>query len=74
MKNPNVRDRYYGTGDLFSELEMNTSDEQAFRKLYTNAVSLGKKLWALQDTLTGVFSVEFQMGERGSREWRFGLK
>ncbi len=71
---PKAGDKFWGTGDLFSELEMATSDEQAFRKLYTNAVSLGKKLWALQDTLTSVFSVEFQTGDRGSREWRFSNK
>lgn len=73
-KSPNASKKFWGTGELFSQLEMTASDEQAFRKLYTNAVSLGKKLWALQDTLTGVFSVEFQTGDRGSREWRFQNK
>lgn len=73
-KMPKAANKFWGTGELFNQLEMATGDEQAFRKLYTNAVNLGKKLWALQDTLTGVFAVEYQMGERGSREWKFGNK
>jgi energy-coupling factor transporter ATP-binding protein EcfA2 len=62
-------------GNLWSELELVSKDPQAFAKTYRNAVFLGKKLWALQESLNEMFDVKWTFdSNKGSRVWMIGNK
>jgi hypothetical protein len=62
-------------GMLWPLLELTSSDPLAFKAQYRNAVSLGKKLWSLQETLRQMFDVDWTFdAKRGSKAWRFRSK
>lgn len=55
---------------LWTDLEMFASDPHTFRKSYRNAVHLGKKLWAMQESLNATFNIVWKHDiERGARMW-----
>ena len=73
-RTPDASKEWHTMADLWSAWSLIASDGIAFSKLYRNAVSLSKKLWALQDTLSNVFSVEYMLDKNGVRQWRFANK
>lgn len=60
---------------LWTDLEQCSNDAQSFFKTYRNPVNLGKKLWALQDSLKEVFAIEnkFESSNK-TRVWRIAEK
>lgn len=74
IKSDEKRDNtdFRSAGQLWILLENLSSDEKLFKEQYRNAPSLGKKLWALYDSLKSVMDVEFQWNPSlGARVWRF---
>jgi hypothetical protein len=73
---------YRTAGQLWSTLETLSNDAHAFQRQYKDSVSLGKKIWAMQDSLREVMVAEWQYGAglakksygRGSRTWMFKRK
>lgn len=66
---------WYSMANLWSELELASSDPNTFQKSYRNAIFLGKKLWALQESLKEVFNINWKQDkDRGSRVWQIALK
>lgn len=73
---------YRTAGQLWSMLETLSSDAHAFQRQYKDSPSLGKKIWAMQDSLREVLIAEWQYGTgtanknygRGSRTWMFKRK
>lgn len=62
-------------GKLWSDLELMSKDSLAFTKTYRNAVHLGKKLWAMQESLKEVFDIRWKMdASKGSRIWMITSK
>lgn len=50
------------------------SGEKSFERAYKNATSLGKKLWALQDSLREIYDVEWELNHMGVRMWKIQEK
>lgn len=66
---------YISVSQLWSDLESCCSDPRAFDRIYRNAVFLGKKLWALQESLKEVIDISWEHHqERGSRFWKLETK
>lgn len=65
------KNKYYTVGELWTQWSTHSRDPQNFVKGYRNAVSLGKKLWSLQETLKSVVNVDFDFDASGSKIWRF---
>lgn len=62
---------FQGAQALWNDLALLPIDVAAFQRVYRNAVFLGKKLWALQDSLKEIFDIEWQYNPaKGAREWR----
>lgn len=57
-----------GAGQLWIKLRRYSKDEKGFDRKYGNAVSLGRKIWYLIDSLRESFDVEWKM-KTGSRVW-----
>jgi hypothetical protein len=55
-------------GALWTKLRRRSGDERIFDRKYSNAVSLGRKLWTLIDSLREIYSVEYQI-KRNMRVW-----
>jgi hypothetical protein len=71
----NTNHSWRTVGNLWTELELNSADPVAFGRAYRNAVYLGKKLWAMNESLKEIFDIEYQFDKlRGTRVWKFGLK
>lgn len=62
---------YHSVNELWSEWSTIARDPQTFGRLYKNAVQLGRKLWAMNDSLKAVFIVDIQYDKASRREWRF---
>ena len=62
------------TAILWSRLSALSTDDRTFERLYKNSNFLGKKLWAMQDTLLVVFDVDYDITNSGIRRWRFSKK
>lgn len=60
-------------GQLWSVLSLHASEPSIFQRAYRGPTYLGKKLWALQDSLKEVVSIEW-MDDRARqiRVWRIG--
>jgi hypothetical protein len=55
---------------LWQLLERASKDQKSFRAKYRNAVALGKKFWALQDSLKALFKIEWDYDTgKGARVW-----
>jgi hypothetical protein len=64
-------DLFYTAGQLMSQLSTTSGDEKAFTLRYANAVSLGRKLWSLQDSLKEMFDIKWENDRtKGARTWR----
>ena len=60
---------------LWNELEICTSDTLGFNKKYHNAISLGRKLWSLQESLKDIVNIEWKFDPiLGSRVWKLSKK
>jgi hypothetical protein len=56
---------------LWSRLQNLSTDTRTFERMYKNSNFLGKKLWAMQDTLLAMFNVDYETDRNGVRKWRF---
>lgn len=55
---------------LWQHAERASKDDRAFRQRYKNAVSFGKKIWSMQDSLKALFVIEWEYDPaRGARVW-----
>lgn len=62
-------------GELWGYLQAIYMDPPAFTRRYPNAISLGKKLWTLQDALKELFDIKWEMdSQRKTRVWTFFKK
>lgn len=62
---------FQSAGAIWTELQACTGDQQTFIKSYKGAVYLGKKLWAMQDSLKQMFDVQWKFNPvLGARTWR----
>lgn len=72
LKKCSDREAFRTPGQLWPLLEVSSKDQRSFSNNYRNAISLGKKLWALQESLRAIYNIEWKFDEaRGSRAWRF---
>lgn len=63
---------YYSASQLWVQLQGFSSDANAFTKRYSNAVSLGRKLWILQDVMRQVLDIDVQFDTiKRVRKWAF---
>lgn len=70
-----VKPGFYSIADLWDEWSLLARDNASFTRAYRNTLGLSRKLWALQETLSQVFEVEYQLDEsKGIRLWRFAIK
>lgn len=60
-------------GALWIKLGRISGDQAAFNKKYKNAVSLGKKLWVLIDSLRDIYDIEWTIS-RSIRVWNISQK
>lgn len=60
-----------GAGQLWSQFTTYAPDAHIFQRTYRGPTQLAKKLWALQDSLKEVFTIEWKDDRtRGVRLWR----
>jgi hypothetical protein len=55
-------------GQLWNKLRRTSRDEKSFAARYQNAVSLGRKIWILLDTLREIYDVQWSI-KRNVRTW-----
>lgn len=67
-------ERYWTTGQLWTQWSEYSRDQINFIKTYKNAVTLGKKLWTLQETLNSVINIDYEFDDTGGRRWKFSPK
>lgn len=61
--------------DLWIELGNASSDQMMFNRTYKNAVSLGRKVWAMQESLKTIFHIDYKIDPmRGTRVFQIGAK
>jgi hypothetical protein len=66
---------YYSPSDLWDAWKVSARDYDAFERAYKNPLRLGRKLWALHDTLKNVFAIDYAWSEdTGQRTWKIEAK
>lgn len=71
IANPRYTASYEPPAVLWNRLSSLSTDPRAFEHQYKNSNLLGKKLWAMQDTLQVAFTVDYEQDRNGVRRWRF---
>jgi hypothetical protein len=60
-------------GQLWTKLRQKTTDERSFTRRYLNAVSLGKKLWTLLDSMREIYDIHVDI-KNTKRVWTIKKK
>lgn len=61
--------------ELWIELGNASSDQMMFNRTYKNAVSLGRKVWSMQESLKTIFHIDYKIDPmRGTRVFQIGVK
>lgn len=67
--------RWLTPADLWSELGQCSTDQLVFNRTYKNAVSLGRKIWAMQESLKTIFNLEYKLDPmKGTKVWMISVK
>lgn len=68
------KEKYYSSGELWTQWIETSRDPHNFARIYKNAVTLGKKLWTLQEALSSIVAIDFNFNDSGVRKWRFSVR
>lgn len=68
-RKPERNGKWVTVSELHDQLLLIAPDE--FLKTYPRTLTLGRKLWSLQETLRSIFKIEYKTGAQ--REWKFEL-
>lgn len=61
--------------DMWSELSLSSVDPMMFNRTYKNAVTLARKVWAMQESLKTVFFIDYKIDPmKGTRVFQIGVK